>query len=110
MVEFNRVIDGLVRYMNKNIFPKMIPEQRAAVRTILGMGLEKIEKIRPLLIENGFIKTFGIINLNGEVDVDFVFFLQFDKGYKGVGSNFDIKQIFAFFCRKSSKNLRNDKV
>lgn len=72
MIEFNRVIDGLLRYINKNIFPKMMPEQKAIVRTVLGMGLEKIENIKPLLIENPFIKTFGIINSNGEVDVDFV--------------------------------------
>lgn len=72
MVEFNRVVDGLLKYANKNIFPNMIPEQRMAVRILLGMSLDKIEKIKPVLINNGFIKTFEIINSEGKVDVDFV--------------------------------------
>lgn len=72
MVEFNRVVDGLLKYANKNIFPNMIPEQRMAVRMLLGMSLDKIDKIMPALINNGFIKTFEIINSEGKVDVDFV--------------------------------------
>ena len=31
MVEFNQVVDGLLKYANKNIFPNMIPEQAAAL-------------------------------------------------------------------------------
>lgn len=72
MVEFNQAVDGLLKYANKNIFPNMIPAQRMAVRMLLGMSLDKIEKIKPALINNGFIKTFEIINSDGKVDVDFV--------------------------------------
>lgn len=72
MVEFNQAIDGLLKYANKNIFPNMIPAQRMAVRMLLGMSLDKIEKIKPALINNGFIKTFEIINSDGKVDIDFV--------------------------------------
>ncbi len=63
--EFNQVVDGLVKYIDKNIFPSMNQIQEFASRVIIGRLISNSDNIKTMLINNGFIRTFGIIDEEG---------------------------------------------
>lgn len=69
-MEFEKVLNGIVAYLNKEIFPNMNDWQeilaRVAVSRVLGDG----QKLKEYLTTNTYIKTFGIIDDSGTVDVD----------------------------------------
>lgn len=67
---FDRVLNGIYRYLNHEIYSGMNDWQemiaRIAVSRIVGNG----EKIKSMLMNNPFIKTFAIMDEGGNVDVD----------------------------------------
>lgn len=63
--EFNQVVDGLVKYINKYILPGMNQLQDFGARVMIGRFLSNSENVRTMLINNGFIRTFGIIDEKG---------------------------------------------
>jgi hypothetical protein len=63
--EFNQVVDGLVKYINKYILPGMNQIQDFGARVMMGRFLNNSENIRMMLINNGFVRTFGIIDADG---------------------------------------------
>jgi hypothetical protein len=66
---FDRVLNGILKYLNNEIFSGMNDWQemiaRIAVSRIVGNG----EKIKATL-DNPFIKTFAIMDDDGNIDVD----------------------------------------
>ena len=67
--EFNRVIDGLSRYIDAEIYSKMNDLQEFAARVLVGRFISNEETVKESLVNNGFIRTFGIIDADGMVDV-----------------------------------------
>ena len=68
--EFEKVIDGISKYIDSEIFPNLNDLQEFASRVLLGRFLGNTTNIKEMLINNGFIKTFGIIDSEGMVDVE----------------------------------------
>ena len=68
--EFEKVIDGLSKYINNNIYAGMNDWQRFLARVMVGRFLNNQENVKNMLIHNGFIRTFGIIDSDGMVDVE----------------------------------------
>lgn len=68
--EFEKVIEGLSKYIDSEIFPNLNDLQEFASRVLLGRFLSNTANIKEMLINNGFIKTFGIIDSEGMIDVD----------------------------------------
>lgn len=68
-MQYERVVDGIFRFMDREIFPNMNDLQevmaRIAVSRVLGNG-----GLKQQLIENPFVRTFAIIDHDGNVDVD----------------------------------------
>ena len=69
MYEFNRVIDGISRYIDAEIYSGMNDLQEFAARVLIGRFLINSDNVKNSLVNNGFIRTFGIINEEGMVDV-----------------------------------------
>ncbi|MBR5202659.1 MAG: hypothetical protein IKW45_05290 [Clostridia bacterium] len=70
MVEFNRVIDGLLRYTNVHVFSNMNQLQELGARLIIARVIGNPEMLKQNLINNGFIRTFAIMDSNGNVDLE----------------------------------------
>lgn len=65
-----QVIEGLSRYIDKNIYKGMNDVQELVARIVVGRAIQRSESIKDALVGNGFIRTFGIIDGDGMVDVD----------------------------------------
>ena len=70
MVEFNRVIDGLARYMNNNVFVNMNDWQEIIARVAGGRLIGNPEMLKQNLMSNGIIKTFAVMDSEGNVDLE----------------------------------------
>jgi hypothetical protein len=69
-MEFNKVINGIVKYINKEMMCNLNSWQEILARVSMSRVLGNSASIKTWLIENPFIKTFAIINDEGNVDVD----------------------------------------
>ena len=68
--DFNTVIDGVSRYINNEIYSNMNDLQEFVARVFIGRFISIEDAVRQSLFSNGFIRTFGIIDADGKVDVD----------------------------------------
>lgn len=68
--EYEKVIDGLSKYIDEEIYLGMNDIQEFAARVLVGRFISNKDNVKDMLINNGFIRTFGIINSEGMVDVD----------------------------------------
>lgn len=69
-VPFNRILDGAAEYIEKNIMPNMNDWQEIAARIAIGRVFDNRDAIKESLINNGYIRTFALIDENGNVDID----------------------------------------
>lgn len=67
--EFEKVIDGLSKYIDSVIYPGMSDWQEFTARVLVGRFLNNENGIKESLMNNGFIRTFAIIDSDGKVDV-----------------------------------------
>ena len=67
--EFEKVVDGISRYLDSEIYSGMNDFQEFAARVIVGRFIGNSAEIKETLINNGFVKTFGIIDSSGMIDV-----------------------------------------
>lgn len=70
LYKFERVIDGLARYIDAEIYSNMNDLQEIIARIAIGRLIGNEENIKNTLSNNGIIRTFGIIDGDGMVDVD----------------------------------------
>lgn len=67
---FDKVLNGIYKYLNNEIYSGMNDWQemlaRIAVSRLVGNG----EKIKSALTNNPFLKTFAIIDDDGNIDVE----------------------------------------
>lgn len=65
----DRVLNGIVKYMDREILSSMNDWQEFLAR--LGMArLLGNKNLESMLLDNPYVKTFAIIDENGNVDVD----------------------------------------
>lgn len=67
---FEKVIEGISKYIDKEIYAGMNDVQELVARIFVGRIIDNMEGVKKTLIDNGFIRTFGIIDGEGMVDVD----------------------------------------
>lgn len=68
--EFKKVIDGISKYINNEIYAGMNQAQEFAARVIVGRVINNQDYIKNIILNNGFLKTFGIMDSDGMVDVE----------------------------------------
>lgn len=69
-MEFERVINGIVRYLNSEIYKGMNDWQEMLARIAVSRAVNNANNIKIALSNNPFIRTFAIVDENGMVDVD----------------------------------------
>ena len=70
MVNFNQVLDGLARYLNKNFYPNLDDFREVVARIAVGRILQNPENLKQSLSGNGIIRTFAIMNSDGDIDLE----------------------------------------
>lgn len=73
MVSFEKVLNGIVKYINDEILPNMNDWQEVAARIAMGRLLESQEAVKQALMANGIVRTFGIMDTEGNVDAERLF-------------------------------------
>lgn len=68
--EFNKVLDGLLKYIDTNIYSGMNEIQEIAARIIVGRVVGGKDTLKNTLMDNGFVRTLSIIDSDGMIDVD----------------------------------------
>ena len=69
-MQFEKVVDGVMRYLDREIFSKMSPWQEVIARAVVGRYAENTEGLKQSIINNGFIRSMGVVDHEGNVDVD----------------------------------------
>lgn len=67
---FEKVVNGICSYIDCNIYTGMNDLQEIVARMVVGRIVQDSDEIKSKLIGNGFIRTFGVIDADGMVDVD----------------------------------------
>lgn len=72
-MRIEQVISGLLKYLDREIFPSMNDWQAILGRVVVGRIANNADAIKNVLTTNAFFKTFAIIDENEHVDVEGVF-------------------------------------
>ena len=68
--KFEKVIEGISKYIDREVYAGMNDVQELVARIFVGRVIDNMEGVKKALIDNGFIRTFAIIDGDGMVDVD----------------------------------------
>lgn len=72
-MNFDRVLNGIMKYLDREILANMNDWQemlaRIAVSRVIGNG----NNLKDMLCQNAFVRTFAIVDENGNVDVDGIY-------------------------------------
>lgn len=69
-MEFNKALNGILKYLNKEIYSGMNDWQEMAARIAVSRMMKNSEKLKAALCNNTFIRTFAIVDSDGNVDID----------------------------------------
>lgn len=69
-VKFESVIDGINRYLDKEIYGNLNDLQEFVARLAVGRINQNSEAIKTALINNGLARTLCIVDSEGMVDID----------------------------------------
>jgi hypothetical protein len=69
-MEFERVLDGIMRYLNSEVIVRMNDWQEMLARIAISRLIGDHERLKETLTSNGYIRTFAIMDRDGKVDVD----------------------------------------
>lgn len=67
--EIGKVIDGISKYIDSEIYSGMNDIQEFAARVVIGRLINNKEQVKDYFVNNGFIRTFGFVDGDGMVDV-----------------------------------------
>ena len=70
MVRFEKVMDGINRYIDQEIYGNLNDLQEILARIVVGRVNSNSENIKAMLMSNGLLKTLAIIDSDGMVDID----------------------------------------
>lgn len=68
-MEFEKVLNGILRYLNAEIYAGMNDWQEMIARIAVARFLKNTTVLKESLMHNPFIKTFAIMDDDGMVDV-----------------------------------------
>lgn len=69
-VTFENVLDGIAKYMDREIYAGMNDWQEVIARVTVGQIFENRAAVKESFINNGLIRTFGIVDENGDVEIE----------------------------------------
>lgn len=71
-VKFETVIDGINKYLDREIYVNLSDVQELVARVVVGRINQNTDALKSSLTTSGIIKTMGIIDTDGMVDIDWV--------------------------------------
>ena len=69
-VSFEYVIDGINRYLDREIYAGLNDLQEFVARVLVGRVNQNADSIKHSMMSNGFMKTLGLVDSDGMVDID----------------------------------------
>lgn len=69
-VSFETVLNGIAKFIDKNVYAGMNDWQELIARIFVGRIFDARENLKSAFVNSGFIRTFGIIDENGDIDVE----------------------------------------
>ena len=69
-MQFEKVIHGIIKYLDREIYNNMSDWQEVLARIAVGRMLGDEDALKATLMNNTFVKTFAIMDTDGNVDVD----------------------------------------
>ena len=69
-VRFEKVIDGINRFIDKEIYSNLNDAQEIMVRLIIGRLNNNTDGIKEMLMTNGFARTLCLVDSEGNVEID----------------------------------------
>ena len=69
-VKFETMVDGINRYIAKEIYGKLNSVQEFFARVVIGRLNQNADTIKKELMHNGFAKTLGLVDSDGNVNID----------------------------------------
>lgn len=69
-MEFDKVVNGILKYLNKNIYPGLNDWQTLLARTAVARVVRNVSQLKGKLLSNEYLRTFAVIDSDGNVDVD----------------------------------------
>lgn len=70
LYKFEKVVDGITRYIDAEIYTNMNDLQEVIARVVVGRMIENENGIKDTIRHNGIIRSLGIVDSEGMVDVD----------------------------------------
>lgn len=92
MVTLTQVQQGLTRYVDTELMPKISGWQKWVFGATVSVSLSKISNIFNALKNNSFVKMLEVIDENGNVDIDTIY-REFHKQAQSGAITFDIPVI-----------------
>lgn len=69
-MDFDRVINGIIKYLDREIYIGMNDWQEVLARMAVSRVIGNKDHLRESLVSNSFVRTFGIMDESGDVDVE----------------------------------------
>ena len=69
-MEFDKVVRGILKYLDREIYGGMADWQEMIARIAIGRIFGDEDKLKTTLTSNSFLRTFSIIDADGRVDVE----------------------------------------
>lgn len=69
-MNIERFISGIIKYMDREIFATMNDWQEMLGRIAVSRLLGNSEQLKNTIMSNAYLRTFAIVDENGNVDVD----------------------------------------
>ena len=69
-MEFEKVLNGVVKYIDKEIIKGLNPWQEVLARVSMARVISNSASLKESLSKNAILKTFAISDENGNIDVD----------------------------------------
>jgi hypothetical protein len=70
LCNFEKVVDGISKFINAEIYSGMNDLQEVVARIVISRIIGNEETIKNSLVSNSWIRTFGIIDGEGMIDID----------------------------------------
>lgn len=69
-VPFERVMDGIIKYIDAEIIGGMNEWQELVARMAIGRIAENSDTVKSAILGNGIVRTFGVVDSDGMIDID----------------------------------------
>lgn len=69
-VQFEKVLDGAVKFIDTEIISGMTEWQELIARMAIGRVVNNGDAVKNAVVNNGIVRTFGVVDSEGMIDID----------------------------------------